>query len=307
MDAKSTLESAQALLANLLSECRFEIQSGYDLLALKRCLNAHNIAPIVVKAVVQFYTESGINEQSEECNDCPLESIITANDIFEAVNFYHPDLESGFNSKHWLMEANPRDELVSILSTYPPGTVLADRAGHYWIRRAKMVITRHRFISSVGDDTEKYYQQKYLLSVPMTEDHEVVLNPPKSWVELCAESGMCDAHLDALSCLQSAISRGFHTDQLRSLAQLYIEHGFLSEQEADIFLSDIPVLGEQDEPEATITGQMLNHPHSDTGNLLPTSSSVDLSTLVNTFTESQLRAYQWVEGQFNQNKQVVQP
>ena len=306
LDAKSTLESAQALLANLLSECGLEILSSYDLLALKRCLNAHNVAPIVVKAVVQFYTETGVNEPSEECNDCPLESIITANDIFEAVNFYHPDLETGFNSKHWLMEANPRDELVSILSTYPPGTVLADRVGHYWIRRAKMVITRHRFISSVGDDTEKYYQQKYLLSVPMTEDHEVVLNPPKSWVELCAESGMCDAHLDALSCLQSAISRGFHTDQLRSLAQLYIEHGFLSEQEADIFLSDIPVLGEQDEPEATVTDpdQMLNHPHSDTGDLLPTSSSVDLSTLVNTFTESQLRAYQWVEGQFNQNKQV---
>ena len=202
------------------------------------------------------------------------------------------------------MEANPRDELVSVLSTYPPGTMLADRVGHYWIRRAKMVITRHRFISSVGDDTEKYYQQKYLLSVPMTEDHEVVLNPPKSWVELCAENGMCDAHLDALSCLQSAISRGFHTDQLRSLAQLYIEHGFLSEEEADTFLSDIPVLGEQDEPEATVTHRMWNHPHSDMGDLLPNSSGIDLSILVNTFTESQLRAYRWVEGQFNQNKLV---
>ena len=107
------------------------------------------------------------------------------------------------------MGSNPRDELVSVLSTYSPGTVLADRVGHYWIRRAKMVITRHRFISSVGDDTEKYYQQKYLLSVPITEDHEVVLNPPDSWIELCARNGMCDAHLDALSCLQSAISRGF--------------------------------------------------------------------------------------------------
>ena len=131
---------------------------------------------------------------------------------------------------------------MSVLSTYLPGTLLADRVGHCWIRRAKMVITRHRFISSVGDDTEKYYQQKYLLTVPMTVDHEVVLNPPKSWVELCAKSGMCDAHLDALSSLQSAISRGFHTDQLRSLAQLYIEHGFLSKEEADMFLSDIPVL-----------------------------------------------------------------
>ena len=116
-----------------------------------------------------------------------------------------------------------------------------------------MVITRHRFIISVGDDTKEYYQQKYLLTVPMTVDQEVVLNPPNSWVELCAQSGMCDAHLDTLSCLQSAISRGLHTDQLRSLAQLYIEYGFLSEEEADTFLSDIPVLCEQDEPEATVT------------------------------------------------------
>ena len=91
-----------------------------------------------------------------------------------------------------------------------------------------MVITRHRFISSVGDDAEKYYQQKYLLSVPITEDHEV-LNPPKSW---CAQSGMCDAHLDALSYLQSAISRGFHTDHLRSLAQLYTEYGLLSKKKS---------------------------------------------------------------------------
>lgn len=62
---------------------------------------------------------------------------------------------------------------------------------------------------------------------------------------------MCDVYLDSLSCLQSAISRTFHTDNLRSLAQLYIEHGFLSEDEADAFLSDIPVLGEHDVPEAT--------------------------------------------------------
>ena len=71
-----------------------------------------------------------------------------------------------------------------------------------------MVLTRHVFISSVGDDTEKYYQQKYLFSVPMTEDHEVVLNPPRSWVDLCAQSGMCDAHLDALYLLAVSNFKG---------------------------------------------------------------------------------------------------
>ena len=78
--------------------------------------------------------------------------------------------------------------------------------------------------------------------MPITEDSEFVSNPSKSWVELFAQSGMCDSHLDALSCLQSPISRGFHTDQLKFLAQLYTEHGFLSEQEADTFLIDIPIL-----------------------------------------------------------------
>ena len=62
------------------------------------------------------------------------------------------------------------------------------------------------------------------------------------------------AQLDALSSLQAAISRGFHTDQLRSLAQLYVEHGFLTDDEIDAFFSNIPVLGEHDnEAEATVT------------------------------------------------------
>ena len=55
---------------------------------------------------------------SEDCDDFPLESIVTACGIYETVDFYHPDLESGRNSKHWLMETSPSDELVSILSRY---------------------------------------------------------------------------------------------------------------------------------------------------------------------------------------------
>ena len=63
-------------------------------------------------------------------------------------------------------------------------------------------------------------------------------------------------------------------------------------------LSDIPVLGEHDEPEATD----VEWP-SQWYRWRPTTSSVDLSTFVDTFTESQLRACKWIEGQFN-NKQV---
>ena len=134
-----------------------------------------------------------------------------------------------------------------------------------------MVCTRHRFISSVGDDQEKYYEQKYVLTVPITPQSQAILEPPQSpsphsprqywsllsphhptvpgntgassvpitpqsqailmeppqsWVEFCAKQGMCDKHVDAMACMQSAVSRGFHTDALRQLAQVCMEHSF---------------------------------------------------------------------------------
>ena len=52
-------------------ECRQQIHSGYDLMALKHCLKVHDVAPVVVKAVFQFYTESGVDEESEDCDDFP--------------------------------------------------------------------------------------------------------------------------------------------------------------------------------------------------------------------------------------------
>ena len=59
-------------------------------------------------------------ELSGESEDIPPESLITAEGIIEAINFENPDLVSGLNSTHWLMEADTRDKLVSVLSTYPP-------------------------------------------------------------------------------------------------------------------------------------------------------------------------------------------
>ena len=52
--------------------------------------------------------------------------------------------------------------------------------------------------TDIGDDQEKYYEQKFLLTVP--DQSEVVLNPPTSWIEHCVQ---LDTHLDAISCMQS--------------------------------------------------------------------------------------------------------
>ena len=170
------------------------------------CLERHENAPNAIHAIVRHYVNAGIDLLDGVQDDIPVESLALAQDIVAAIDLHDTDIVEGLNAYHWLMGSTPSDELVSVLTSHPPGTLLADRMGSYWLRRAKMAITRHRFINSVGDDTEKFYQQKFLLTVPLTEDDDVVLNPPDSWVELCAQRGICDAHLDALSCLQSAIS-----------------------------------------------------------------------------------------------------
>ena len=153
------------------------------------------------------------------------------------------------------MDHPPSQALIHSLERYPPGTMLADTKGHYWVRRGMMAIIRYRFISPVGDDQEKFYEQKYLLTVPLTYEDDVVQNPLQSWLELCAGQGLRDSRLDCMSSLQSSVARGFSIEALRLLAKLYIDHGFLSDNEAHSFLADIPVLGEKDfEPQGKVTG-----------------------------------------------------
>ena len=54
------------------------------------------------------------------------------------------------------------ENITRSLERFPPGTMLVDKCGRYWVRRQVMGITRYRFISPVGDNQEKYYEQKYL-------------------------------------------------------------------------------------------------------------------------------------------------
>jgi hypothetical protein len=57
-------------------------------------------------------------------------------------------------------------------------------------------------------------------------------------------NGLFDEHADAMSSLQSALSRGFHVDSSRELARLYIEHRFITADEADTFMADIPTIND---------------------------------------------------------------
>ena len=76
---------------------------------------------------------------------------------------------------HWLhaklLQTFNNDEIQScalynVLEKYPPGSMLVDSNGTYWVRRANAAVTRHRFITI--DDQETYYEQKYLPLLQMT-------------------------------------------------------------------------------------------------------------------------------------------
>ena len=80
-----------------------------------------------------------------------------------------------------------------------------------------------------------------------------------------------------------------------------IDHGFLVQNEADLFLADIPVLGEH-EQKATVTDQMLADLHCDVGNLVTTPINKSLDYVISTFTPSLKRAFEWVQCQLDLNK-----
>ena len=151
------------------------------------------------------------------------------------------------NKPHWLhaklLESHTDasingSPLFKMLETHPAGQMLKDNAGNYWVCRARAAVTRHRFITV--DDQENYFMQKYILNIALTPSDDVVIHPPLSWVQVAINANIVDQHHDVRANLLDAVKRGFDVDNIRSLVQMYLEHEFLDEQEADAFLSTLP-------------------------------------------------------------------
>ena len=300
-----SLRNAQNSLSQLLHGSTYSPETREDIIALVRCMRYHEVPKVVVDAVVKHYEGEGIDVGNTDVH-MPLseDHCVRLEHVLSVIDFCDQELVTGLSSYHWLINIKPSESLISILTRYPPGSMLRDKNDRYWVRRSKMVMTRHRFLSCIGDDQENYYEQKFLLSVPITDQSEIVQNPPSSWIEHCVRLNMCDTHLDAIACMQSGISHGFSVEALRSLAQLYVEHRFLTHDEADTFLSDIPVPWERDEPQSTVADYMLDDAHGQFDGLTTNTPTNDLSSIVSTFTDSQARAYKWVENQLAAGKQI---
>lgn len=92
---------------------------------------------------------------------------------------------------------------------------------------------------------------------------------------------------------------------LRELAHLYVENDFISCDEADTFLSQIPVVGEKEfEPQAKVTDQMLGGPDTDFGNMIPSKASFSADDYLASFIPSQRRAFEWTTAALDSHKQI---
>ena len=245
----------------------------------------------------KVFNES-LNGSDHEADEIDKNKISEANIVLQDIG-----LLDGCNRPeklHWLhtklLETHNNDEILSsplyaILEAYPPGSMLGDTDGAYWVRRATAAVTRHRFITV--EDQEAYYEQKYLLTVPLTPTDDVIVNPPLSWVKAAMQADLVDEHHDARANLLDAVKRGFSLENIQSIVKLYVEHQFLDEDEADAFLTTLPTGTSSKEEVREVTDQLLDDQEG--GCLLPP-HHVPLEEYTSKFTPSQERAFNWLKG-----------
>ena len=99
--------------------------------------------------------------------------------------------------------------------------------------------------------------KKYLLEVPLSLNDTIVTNPPSSWIKAAMVAGLVDENHDAKANLMDAVNRGFSFDNIKSIVKLYLEHRFLDEGDADVFLSTLPIGTTNNEQTKEVTDQLL--------------------------------------------------
>ena len=295
-------------------EDRINVVSDFSdkLVGLDDRLDDVSLQHAVYNTIIYRYKHSGIVtvtkdyllQQYDFSRDCyklsETEEMEQASDLLCEVGLLDNDLIDRANKQHWLLanllknhnEADvPTSPLYKMLETFSAGSMLADVNGRYWVRRATACVTRHRFITVDIKEQEVHYKQKYLLNVPLCPSDDVIVSPPSSWIQAAMEKDLVDEKLDAKSNLMDAANRGFSLESLKSLVDMYLEHGFLDDDEADTFLSTIPIGPNQQEEVREVTDQLVGD--GDDGLLPPQNKPLEQYT--SKFTDSQARAFQWIQ------------
>ena len=131
--------------------------------------------PLVVSVFVDAFQQTSLKRA-----DMVTESEMhTADEFIQTVNVDH--CVKVVENAHWLYEdISMKPDLEQLLIHYPPGTILKDKRDKYWRRRVKTAMTRFHFLPPFGETHESFYEQKYLISIPLMEDDQVIIAPPKS-------------------------------------------------------------------------------------------------------------------------------
>ena len=90
--ANTKVQAAEQQLASILSECDVHVNNSYDLVALKMCLERHEIAPKAIDAVVRHYVNVGIDLLDGVQYDIPVKSLALAEDIVAAIDLHDTDI-----------------------------------------------------------------------------------------------------------------------------------------------------------------------------------------------------------------------
>ncbi len=96
-----------------------------------------NIATSVTDALRVYYLEQGFESLTKNLTSAlSEEDALLAESVMLEANLADQDLADSLATFHWLMEQGLGEGIVQVLQRFPPGTMLADKQGRYWIRRA---------------------------------------------------------------------------------------------------------------------------------------------------------------------------
>ncbi len=182
--------------------------------------------------------------------------------------------------------------------------------GYKYTERGKAAVPRWRFLMPFGKDSEKYYEQRLLLNIPVTEEDLNAEGYPfsdenesKTFIEECCLRDLIDSEETAKSALVGAVQRGFSVDRVVELATLFVDQSFVTRDYVDSIIipwvESMPNTDNRDELSSNEYGEELEK-------MIESRTKFDpYQTFYDSMTESQKNVMEWIDTKFNKDEQIL--
>lgn len=128
-------------------------------------------------------------------------------------------------------------------------------AGYKYVERGKAAIPRWRFLMLFGSESEKYYEQRILLNIPLTKDDLnsdglpfSTDNESNTFIEECCLRGLVDSEETAKTAIPGAVQQGFSVERVMEIATLFIDQSYVTKDFVDSIIipwvESMPVVDE---------------------------------------------------------------